>query len=237
MNQDALVTAVIAMSSAIAGAAIASGLTYKLTTRSERKNRLIEGAYRPLLGQIGHLWRAIEDYQAPNLAGLEKTRQDGMYWRMNEEIREIENEAYRKLADYKEVYGRALVRAWDIIKEEIRKALEYVADPERYRAGTWEVNFNASVNGVNLGSEDLRGCLLKGKSPVQILKERSPNLEESDIHPLVCGLDFERALADAIVKSALEKAGLDTFILDMRSKRESLLEDVQRFMDALRSYV
>ena len=65
------------------GTIVGAFLTYTLSKTQRRNERLIEGIYRPLLGQLGQVLERIQDADSPDLKGLDAVRQDGMYFVMN----------------------------------------------------------------------------------------------------------------------------------------------------------
>jgi len=221
------------------GATIPKNLATYFPLKLERKtNALVEAIYAPLLGQLNEIVDKLTDgIEMPDLAGFEKIRKDGMYVAIDGEARNKANEAYLNLESYQDAYKASTGRISKIIREEVEKLLPKLEDAEKYRGGGYEVTYRAFIDHQYMGSVDLRHCLRIGKTPVQILTENKPKLEDSDIDCLLAGYELNRRLADPMVEIALKRADEDSVIQEDRLQRQSLLGNLQELIEMLKKQV
>jgi hypothetical protein len=207
-------------------------LTYTLSKTQRRNERLIEGIYRPLLGQLGQVLERIQDADSPDLKGLDAVRQDGMYFVMNETLKKMTRQAYDEIKGYKDRYGASSSRARAIVRELVQNFVP-AEDLDKYRSGGSEVTYRGFIDHAAMGSVTLQSCLLIGKTPVEWLIEKSSLLRESHIDCNISGHSVGRHLADEISDSALQRADLDPLIRDTRSQRQLVLRDLEDLIKTL----
>ena len=203
-----------------------------LQKEERRRERLSEGIYRPLLGQVGRIREQIFDGESPDLAGLERTMQDGMFYIMDEKVRK-EVIAFSAVASvYKEIFNTSRARSASIVREEIRKLLrDKEADLEKYQRGGLELVYRAFIDHLNIGIVSLRDCVFLDKTPLQILREKTTSTKEASIETNIGGHPVSRELADIISESALERAKKDDDIVAARTLRQNILRNTVLFQD------
>ncbi|WP_455276844.1 hypothetical protein [[Eubacterium] cellulosolvens] len=236
MIPDIFMYTIIANISVIVGAI----LGYLFSRREKRKERLIDGIYRPLLGQISRAFEEIKNGKMPDMKEFEEIKQDGLYFVIDENVKEPTDQIYQELMGYKDLYDASMGRINQIVREEVEKKIETSAqgkDLEKYKSGDKKVNYRAFINHKYMGSINLSDCLLIGKTPVQILTERRTILKDSNIDSNISGRSAKRTLTDAIAKFALFQANKDTVIQDARLQQQSIIEDFNELIENLKKKV
>ena len=222
----------------LVGVLVGAVLTYFISLSVRRKERLIDGIYRPLLGQIGQILEKITDgTELPDLSHLEKTRQDGMYFVIDDTVKKIADHVYEELKDYRDFYEASTSSVDGIAEEEVQKIIPKLEKPERFQGRTSNVFYTAFIDHQFMGRVSLRDCLRIGKTPVQFLIEKRPVVKDSDITCLIAGSEVEREVTDLIVEPALKKADENKAIIRFRSKRQSLLKDIQELIEILKKQI
>jgi len=90
------------------------------------------------------------------------------------------------------------------------------------------------MNNRYVGDVNLRESLLIDKPPTQVLMEKKPMVKDSDIRSTIGGYEVERPLADAIVKSALERLKADETVQNLRGQRALVLHDLGFLLEKLK---
>jgi len=233
------ITAIIGVVGVLLGAILGQLLHRRVLVESislqreeRRRERLSEGIYRPLLGQVGRIREQIFDGESPDLTGLEQTMQDGMFYIMDEKVRK-EAIAFSVVARlYKEILETSRARSASIVREEIERLLrDRGADLERYRGGGLELVYRAFIDHLNIGIVSLGDCIFLDKTPLQILRERTTSTKEASIDSNIGGYPVSRELADIISESALERARKDADIVAARTLRQNILRSTALFQD------
>jgi len=217
----------------LVGVLVGAVLTYFVSLRVRKKERLVEGIYRPLLGQIGQISEKIENGEMPDLSGFEKIMQDGMYFIINEEIRQETNRMHQRLKLYKNAYDGSTPYIDEIIREEVEKVLPQLEDPERYRGGGYDVNYRAFIIHQFMGSQSLRDSVRVDKTPVEVLREMRL-VSDSDIDSNIGGVSVERRFADAIAESVLERARVHVLIMFEKSFRQVVVRELRDLIEMLK---
>ena len=110
------------VAAALIGAIIGASLSYALTKALRKNERIIEGIYRPLLGQLGQVLERVQDADSLDLKGLDDVRQDGMYFAMDERLREMTNQVYEEIKGYKDRYEASSSHALAIVRELVQES-------------------------------------------------------------------------------------------------------------------
>lgn len=217
---------------ALLGALFGAVLTHLLSKTRARNERLIEGIYRPFLGQLGKVLEKIQDADTLDLKGLDIVRQDGMYFVMEEALKKMANQVYEEIKGYNDRHDASSSRAQAIVREAVQNFLP-AQDQDKYRSGGFEVTYRGFIDHAFMGTVALHSCLLIGKTPVECLVEKRPLLKESNIDCNISGCKVERYLADEVSRSALARANLDPVIQDARSQRQLVLGDLEDLIKTL----
>jgi hypothetical protein len=167
MVQDTIVSGTFAILGVIVGVVT----THFLSKARWRTERLTEGIYRPLLGTIGRISETIREGGDPNLDSLKKARYDGLYFVMDRQVRELSEEAYSAIREYKDAVEASRASIDTIVRQQIDRFAKG-EDVEKFRSGGHEVNYRAFIDHQYMGSIELRDCLLIGRMPSEILIER-----------------------------------------------------------------
>jgi len=232
--EERIVSEILGIIEALVYVALGAIFGYFVSKIQRRSERLIEGIYEPLLGQVGQIEEKIQDGRTvPDLESLEKTRQGGMYFVVDGKTKKKADSVYQELKNYQTMYNASTGAINKIIEEEVGKVLVQLENPERYRDRPYDVDYRAHIVGVHVGNANLRDCLRIGKTPVQFLSETKPRVKDSEIDCLLAGYDIERRLVDPMAKLALGKANEDSVVQETRSLRNSLLRDLQEFSEML----
>jgi hypothetical protein len=232
MIQDIIIGAVVALIGAIIGAF----LGYLFSEMGQKKERLINGIYRPLLGQVGNLFKEIEEGKPPDLTSYKNVMQDGLYVVMKSQIREAADLAFFETKNYKDKYDASKGPIDRIIKQQIEK-LARAKDLEKYRGANYILNYTAFIEGTYMGGSMLRDSLLRGKMPAQVLIEKRPVLKNSNIISYIGGYEIDRKLADSISQSSLKIADEDQIIKNTRSQRIILLDCLEKLIILLKKEI
>jgi len=221
---------------ALLGAAFGAVLGHIFSKTRARNERLIEGIYRPLLGQLGLLLEKVQDVENLDLMGLEGVRRNGMFFAMDESLRKMTSQVYKEIKEYKDRYDASNARAQAMVREAIQNFAP-TQDLGNYRSGGFEVTYRGFIDHAFMGMVDLRSCLLVGKTPVERMIQNRPLLKESNIDCCISGYKVERHLADEISKWALQRAEMDQSIKDARSQRQLVLRDLHDLINAVSSKI
>ena len=235
-DMNAVIDGILGIIGPLSGVIIGAILSYFIFKRQKTSERLTEGIYRPLLGQVGQIFEKMQHREMPDLKIFDQIRLDGMYYVMDEKVKEKASQVYQRLKDYQNAYATSVGRIDKIIDEEVEKVVVQLKDPEKYRRGRG-VAFSAFTEGQFMGRINLEYCLRMGKDPLQVLKEEKPRLKDSDIECLIAGYTVDRRLADPMVESALKKVNEDLDIQEESSLRNSLLIDLQGLIEMLKKQV
>jgi hypothetical protein len=230
---DAILAGAIA---AILGGLFGAVLTHLLSKTRARNERLIEGIYRPLLGQLGKVLERIRDADSLDLEDLDAVRRGGMYFVMEEGMRKMVDQVYEEIKEYKDRRDASSSRAQAIVREVVQNFVP-AQDLDKYRSGGFEVSYRGFIDHAFMGTVNLQSCLIVGKTPVEWIIQKRPLLKESNIGCNIGGWSVERPLADEISRSALQRAEMDQSIKEARSQRQLVLRDLQDLINTLGSKV
>jgi len=192
-----------------------------------RRERHSEAIYRPLLGQVNRIRDQIFAGESPDLDGLERTMQDGMFYVMDEEVKKHAIAFFVAVKLYKDSVEISGARGATIEREEIARLLrDWEEDLSRYRRGGLELAYRAFIDNLSMGTVSLGDCILIDKTPLQILRERIVSAKEARIDSNIGGEPVSRELADKISESVLDKARGDSDITATRMLRENILRNI-----------
>ena len=218
------------------GVLIGAVLTYFLSMKAGRKQRLTENIYIPLVGHLGAIRNVIQDgREMPVLDDLDKERRGGWYFTIDEKVKKKVDSVYAQLKDYQIMYKASEATINGIINEEVKGILpkleEFLAlDRDRI---PYDVDYQGRIVQQHVGHGNLRWCLLLEMTPRQFLRETKPRVNDSDIVCLINGHEVPRGLVDPVCDSALKKANVDEVVQETRSQRQSLLVELQKLRGLL----
>jgi len=232
LDQDYLASG----SMAIAGVIVGSLLTYFLSKKMHRKDRLTGEIYRPLIGQAAQLHAIVSLGSSPDLAGLENVKHDGLYYVIDKEVRKKADLALQEAKNYRDLYEASDGRIGNIIKE-VMESLASGENLEKYRGGAYEFSYAAYVNNRYMGSTRVRNCIFVGKTPIEVLKADRPIIDERSVRSYIGGYDVERSLADELVQIMLRRCEEDATIREARMLRFSLLDRLQEVIKSAKEEI
>jgi hypothetical protein len=226
---------------ALLGAAIGGALGWggvllsnRLQRGERRRERLSEAIYRPLLGQIGQIREQIENGQMPDLSGLLRTRQDGMYYVIKEGLGQMTDSISNGTKIYNDVYKAASVVGQTIVREEIERFLQdRQEDLKKYQSGGYELNYRAFFRHQHLGNVKLQDCLIMDMTPADVLLKMGSIAQDSEIDSNISGYSVDRQVADEISRAALERAREHPYFIAEKQIKKNLLGRLQKTIEML----
>lgn len=212
-----------------------------LSNRRERKRRMSERVYEPLLLQTQLLAEKIQSGEKPDLTNLEKVRQDCLVRFRDERVQGVTSSIYLYARLHSHLYTAARENVKRIIREEIEAlASDRQSDLDRWRSRGYEVRYSAFVGNSPIESVDLESCLLVGKTPSQFLAERHDYLTKqpsSEIHVIISPDKVDKAFADALSESALKKADRDETVQLTRHLADMISEEPDKLAKELKEFI
>lgn len=232
MNVTVTVTSTVtanydAPTNLLVGAAVALVsvlLTYVMSTRQSRKERLLEEIYRPLLGQVARTFVGLKIGEMPNMDELDRLKKDGLYYLMDEKVKETVDLFRAEIHSHKDECEIAKGKITGIIKETIG----LIGSKYGLRTpSNCQLIFKAYVEGQPVEFVELEDCLLTHESPRQLLIQKRPllNSRKFEIKTLLSGFDISQQIGDEIWRSAAETANEDKDIQAVWELRKRLQND------------
>lgn len=211
---------------AIASTAFGALLTNILRTRWERKRRMQEIVFEPLLGQLMRVLQSIGAGEKPDLNELEKISMHPAAFLLSKDLKKKISSAKGLFRLYGIFYRSALAKIQTIITQEIdRYVSEHGVSPEVKKSlglGKYQLEYRAFVGTQLLGSVTSEICLLLSMQPFDILMDRLGGMRNVKIQYILGGHVFDKEASEAILRSAMNLADKDEDIEVARSMRHTI---------------
>lgn len=244
---SSIVTVLGMLLAAVVGAALAYQsakknlrLSVSITQEERRNQRLYEGVYRPLLGQIGFVREEILKGVDPLPTGIESTRRDGLFFLLDKEEREALEKIYQWIWFYRRAYQDVVVRGKDIISHEMKKQLvgdvKYGSLLAQLARDHWPT-YRFLAGGISRSDTSLLNSLIQNRNPYDLLGETAIISTDRDYDCIIGSDEIPTELAKSIADSTLKEAEGDARFIWFRSVKEYLIKDIESLIKMLERHV
>lgn len=222
------------------GALLGVYVGHHLGSVRARNERLYEGIYRPLLGQIGLIREEIEKGLDPNLRGIEQIRRDGLFFFLKEKEKFTIEKVYRWTQVYSQAYHSAVARGRDIIDSEMKRQFlgdNLYADLAKQLTQGRLPTYRLLVGDRSRAEIGLLDSLVQKKNPYDALGDIAI-ISATRSYDCIIGSDtIPENKAKAISESALKVVEEDIDFKWLWSLRKRLVEDTNSLIGMLKRYV